>query len=598
VAQSDEQAFLLSYRPGIRWPEYRSLWVYILDPAQTGLRQTTEIMRVRYERLAPGPVGQHFMVDSAVNPELMAMLDKSTAPAALDLDEPTLVASFGVSPTTGNPLFAAQMVYAVSEKVFGTFSNALGRKPSFGPWLARAFENGTRKQLLLQPNHMLEDNAFYDPNDGSLKFGFFRAKKSDSVLVSKGSLQQYALSHDIICHELAHALLDGMRSHFIDDTHVDVAAFHEGFSDLIALLHHFTSTTLVQQAVEESGGVGVRALLDLGRQLGESDTARGGSAMRTAINAMMDEARIDGTLDEAWQETAQAPLNDELTHEYERLKGDEPSECHDRGAIFVMAVMEAFLVVFRKRARPFRRLAKIAKPNETASLPKELVELLTKEVTKLAEQFLRILIRAVDYCPPVDLRFGEFLRAMLTADRDLVPYDEYDYRGALVRAFRKRGIAIDNVLDLSTDSLYWGSPQNLPPPGKIQKLAFSRLRLADQGHTAIDEAEMRRWGQCLMDYVCENEATLNAFGLTTPDKSYGPVVLESLNLSYRRNHRNESVRGLIAEVTQTRQGARSDFVGGCTIVLDERGKIRYTISKRVTNVKRRIAQAKYRAALK
>jgi hypothetical protein len=553
-------------------------------------------MRIRYERLEPGPIGRQFCVDSTIHPTLLKMLDKNKGPAQLNLDEPTLVASFGIRPTTGNPQFAAQMVYAVSERVFETFSNALGRRPTFGPWQARGFEQKTRTQLLLQPNHMEDDNAYYDASDGSLKFGFFRATKTNSPLVAKGSLQQYALSHDIICHELSHALLDGMRSHFIDKTSVDVAAFHEGFSDLIALFHHFTSPSLVQQAIEESGGVGVRALLDLGRQLGESDNAKGGSAMRTAIQAMISEATIDGSIDEAWQERPMPVSISEEPMAYMRIDGNKPSECHDRGAVLVVAVMEAFLVVFRKRARPYRRLAKIAKPNETASLPKELVELLTKEVTKLAEHFLRIIIRAIDYCPPIDLQFGEYLRAMLTADRDLVPYDEFDYRGSLVRAFRKRGIDIDNVLDLSTDSLYWGPPPELPNNGKIPELAFSRLRLADQGHTAVTEEEMQRWGQCLIDYICTSEETLNAFGLTVANKSYSAVVLESINLSYRLNHRNESVRGLVAEVTQTRHGTRTEFVGGCTIILDERGRIRYTISKRVTNLKRRISRARFQAA--
>ena len=44
-------------------------------------------------------------------------------------------------------------------------------------------------------------------------------------------------------------------------------------------------------------------------------------------------------------------------------------------------------------------------------------------------------IRALDYCPPVDITFGEYLRAIITADCDLVEDDRLRYRVAFVEAF-------------------------------------------------------------------------------------------------------------------------------------------------------------------
>ena len=81
--------------------------------------------------------------------------------------------------------------------------------------------------------------------------------------------------------------------------------------------------------------------------------------------------------------------------------------------------------------------------------------MLAKEVRKLAEHFLNMFIRAIDYCPPVDIRFGEYLRALLTSDYDVVPDDAYGYRDKLIKSFRRRNIAIAHVLDLSQDSLRW-----------------------------------------------------------------------------------------------------------------------------------------------
>ena len=63
------------------------------------------------------------------------------------------------------------------------------------------------------------------------------------------------LSHDIIVHEMTHALLDGLRTRFRLPTHPDVAAFHEGFADLVAMLMHFSYSDVVRAAIERSGAM-------------------------------------------------------------------------------------------------------------------------------------------------------------------------------------------------------------------------------------------------------------------------------------------------------------------------------------------------------
>jgi hypothetical protein len=72
-------------------------------------------------------------------------------------------------------------------------------------------------------------------------------------------------------------------------------------------------------------------------------------------------------------------------------------------------------------------------------------------------------IRAVDYLPPVDVTFFEYLRALITADFDLVSDDRHNYRVAFVEAFRRRGIyplnlgvpTPDTLRTLSVDTLRW-----------------------------------------------------------------------------------------------------------------------------------------------
>ena len=67
-------------------------------------------------------------------------------------------------------------------------------------------------------------------------------------------------------------------------------------------------------------------------------------------------------------------------------------------------------------------------------------------------------IRALDYCPPVNLEFGDYLRAIITADRDLVRDDSRGYRVAFIDAFRERGIVPYDIRRLAEDSLLWEPP--------------------------------------------------------------------------------------------------------------------------------------------
>ena len=70
-------------------------------------------------------------------------------------------------------------------------------------------------------------------------------------------------------------------------------------------------------------------------------------------------------------------------------------------------------------------------------------------------------IRALDYLPPVDVRFGELLRAIITADTDLVPDDPHNYRIAFAEAFRGRGILVEDCLSMSPENLLWETPKQM-----------------------------------------------------------------------------------------------------------------------------------------
>ena len=129
----------------------------------------------------------------------------------------------------------------------------------------------------------------------------------------------------------------------------------------------------------------------------------------------------------------------------------------------------------------------------------DLVKRLAETATKTANHFLNICIRALDYCPPVDILFGDFLRAIITSDRHLFPIDKYGYRAALIDAFRSRGIFPDSVTSFSEEALLWQDPEStsidIPICTGLDYDVFSTK----------DEADERK------EQVNNNRKTLEAF---------------------------------------------------------------------------------------
>src|SRR5690606_25131330 len=106
---------------------------------------------------------------------------------------------------------------------------------------------------------------------------------------------------------------------------------------------------------------------------------------------------------------------------------------HERGRILVAAVFDALLAIYRRRTSDLIRMASsgsgVLRP---VAIHPDLVGRLAQEAAKAAQHVLSMVIRALDYCPPTDITFGEYLRAIITADYDLVADDDLNYRVAFV----------------------------------------------------------------------------------------------------------------------------------------------------------------------
>lgn len=478
----------------------------------------------------------------------------------LRLLSPAIAAAGGHTPSTTSGLFAQQMVYAVATWTIDRFRRALGREPDFAP------SNSGR--LRLDPYAFEEANAYYDPSTLSLQFGWYRQTLNAPGRTQRGALVQTALSHDIVVHETAHALLDGLRGNLLVPTNVDVLAFHEGFADLIALFAHFTQRTQLELAIADApddlaGGL----MIELARQFGQTVTGSA-EALRKPI--------IDD-----------AALGSEAAA---KIKLSTISEPHLRGSILASAVYEAFRDVYVRKSAGLRVLCK---PGERPS--PALVSALATIAERLADQFLDLIIRAVDYLPPVDINFGEFLRAMLTADRALVPDDPWGYREALVYAFRRFQVDVEGVVDLSEAALVWEPPDVEFNCSELKKLALL------SAHFGLRPARaMARGFKYVQQFLVENKDKLDHLGLcdgaAAPAQSVGPIRVESLRLVHRVGPDRTLALGFVIELVQRRTiDGFGQFLGGCTVICDHAGNVEYVVSKDVLSARRLRDQQRYLA---
>ena len=396
------------------------------------------------DHLEPGPVGEYLEV-----------VDYDPASGAfyppVDLNHPHLLAQDGMAPSEGDPRFHQQMAFAVAMGTISQFEKALGRVALWAPQLVRDAngqvipgatpEDEYVRRLRIYPHALRQANAFYHPDKKALLFGYFPAQGVDVGRNLPGGTVFACLSYDIVAHETTHALLDGLHRYLIEPSHPDVFAFHEGFADVVAMFQHFSHPEVLRYQIGLArGDLDKESMLGvLAAQFGEATGNR--AALRQYLGKRDEEGR--------WR-----PIPPDPTAI--RREG----EPHARGAILVAALFRAFRNIYEIRVKDLRRIA----TGGTGVLPNgdlhpDLVGRMAAEAAKAARHMLTMCIRALDYIPPVDLTFGEYLRALLTADAELVRDDDLHYRVAVVAAFRDWGIYPKDVRALSVDSLLWSPPE-------------------------------------------------------------------------------------------------------------------------------------------
>jgi hypothetical protein len=580
--------------PRIPDPPARRLRVYAFDPTLAARLETLSIneavVEVPWEPLEPGPVGEYLEIVD-IDPSTRACY------APVDLDDHRLLATNGLTPSEANPHFHQQMAYAVARQTIDYFERALGRRALWAPRFVHVngkLEEHYVKRLRIYPHALRAANAYYSPERKALLFGYFRASESSPGDDMPGGTVFGCLSHDIVSHETAHALLDGLHRRFSEPTTPDALAFHEAFADIVAIFQHFALPEALRDQIRRTrGDIGSQNLLgELARQFGAA--SRGYGALRDAIGHWEDGKWVPSK-----------PSRDDYAN---------ATEAHDRGAVLVAAVFDAFLQIYRARTVDLVRLATGGTGVlPQGSIPSDLVDRLAQEAAKVAEQVLMMCIRALDYCPPVDMTFGDYLRALITADRDIVPDDKRAYRVAFISAFRDRGIYPQGVRHLGVESLAWE-----PPPASIDPTRLTGiLQRMDLGWNLTVDRKLA-W-----DASRRNAATLHGWLMT---QSVTDQEIELLGLSRsksevtklgdqegrlggievhkvrpaRRVRLDGTIRSdLIIEITQTWHPVEPGgdrFRGGCTLLVDlDTLAIRYLIRKKVLHEGRMQEQMQFGA---
>jgi hypothetical protein len=196
-----------------------------------------------------------------------------------------------------------------------------------------------------------------------------------------------------------------------------------------------------------------------------------------------------------------------------------------------------------------------------------------------------MLIRGLDYLPPVEFDYGDLLNAVVLADAEVVPDDDLGYRDLLIERFEAAGIKRpqNRVADVLTSQR---------PPHYLG-INFAGLR-SDR-----DEVFRFLWLNAPRLEICTDYYTVIESVLPTqrigPDGLIVPesvaTYLQMVNMTAREF---TDASGLELS-PQIDPGTPVQLFGGGTLVFDQFGRLKLHIFKRLTDWKRQQRRLEYLA---
>jgi len=316
--------------------------------------------------------------------------------------------------------------------------DALGRKVRWG------FEG---PQLLVVPQAGEWANAFYQRESRSLQFFYFhhplmKGRKEERIYTSH--------SQDIIAHETAHAVLDGILPDLYHALSPQALALHEAVADLTAALAAFRCRPLVRQVLRTQGGsiASSGAFSAIGEQFGKALGHEQGH-LRDLLNAKTLKPIPGGRPEDvvttlephALSEVLSGALYSVMLRLHEALKDEFARKPHARPSLVAPTETARQAQALPPEDAPAPPLAHQGFVSEEA-WHEARRQVSGKALAVAASRFKRSLYRGLDYLPPGEVSFADLGRAILAADQASHP-DSGEQREWLCQEFIRRGIVRD-----------------------------------------------------------------------------------------------------------------------------------------------------------
>ncbi len=264
-------------------------------------------------------------------------------------------------------------------------------------------------QLLVVPRAGERARAFYQRESHSLQFFYFPSQNP----VNRGQTVFSSLSRDIVSHETAHAILDGIAPDLYHALTPQSLALHEAVADLTAALMSFRSRVLRDVVLRRTGG-------------SISDS--------TPFSSVAEEfARSKDRLDRVG--SLRSLANDKTLDPGDQSKDKlgKPNLVSRRSPHQLSQVLTGALYPLMVDLHDKQRQRLIKKTGRSA------MSVSGEALAIAADRFKRMLLRALDYLPPGEVSFADYGRAILASDAASHPVDDGS-RAWIRKEFRRRHI--------------------------------------------------------------------------------------------------------------------------------------------------------------
>ncbi|MHA6781446.1 hypothetical protein ACVGOW_10685 [Pseudonocardia saturnea] len=302
-------------------------------------------------------------------------------------DEDLSLARFRAQGLVDNPRFHQVNAFAVLTRTLGLVEEEMGAP-------IRWREGGP---LIVRPHAFEGLNAYYSSASPSLNFGYATSPFRRAPVWT-------CLSHDVVAHELGHAVLDNFRPLLLSGFEPDAGALHESIGDLLAMFSALQHEAVVRRMFADSGGDMSRpsVITSLAEEFGVGLNGFGLAFLRSSLDVVG--------------------------------YADAPEDPHSRSVIWTGAIYELMSRLVERALQGDRTF-----------------ERFVAAVVEASRWTRGMLIRALHYMPPAGVTLPQLARLVWEADARVFP-DDSAFRDIAREVFEQRGLW-DPALDLTAPDI-------------------------------------------------------------------------------------------------------------------------------------------------